>query len=259
MNVRSWSKAATVTIDRFRAQIRSVKVRKPSLPLRRLVLEAVLLAGFVEKHWEARRAGRAPLPGLRSAAGAAGLEREVARELRDLAFAVQSLDAELKATKPRVAPAPLADARRVLGELRAPLRFLLGARAATRRALDKVQRTGRARSAHALALALEAHAALADAHAADLARLDDFVADLPERARRLALSLRAPRRDVAAERARRAKLGERDALVTLLMDRMRAVRAAARFAFREHPQIVTSATSDYERKRKQKRRRKLAP
>jgi hypothetical protein len=39
------------------------------------------------------------------------------------------------------------------------------------------------------------------------------------------------------------------------MDRMRAVRAVARFAFRHHPKLVQKATSDYERKRRRKSRR----
>jgi len=66
------------------------------------------------------------------------------------------------------------------------------------------------------------------------------------------LSLREPRHDLATERARGEKLRLRDALVTLLMDRMRAVRAAVRFVFGEHPQIVKKATSDHERNRKRK-------
>jgi hypothetical protein len=245
-------------IDRFEPLIRTVGPRKSSLPLRQLVLEALVLAQFVELRWEPSRAGRASLPGLRSAAGAVGLTRDVVRDLRDLAAAVQSTDAELRATRRRVAPGPTADARRVLSDLRAPLRFLLGGRAATRRTFEKLEGTKRARSAYALASALEAHAALAEKHLAELARLGDWAPDLPERARRLAVSLRQPRRDVGADQAWRAKLRVRDALVTLLMDRMRAVRATARFVFRLHPQIVKKATSDYERKRKRKRKRKAA-
>ena len=244
--------------DRFEPLIRSVTVRKPSLPLRRLLLEALVLAEFVETHWEPRRAGRALLPGLGSAAGAAGLEREVVGDLRDLAHAVQSLDSELTATKTRVVARPVAEARRLLGELRAPRRFLLRGRAATRRALEKVLATARVHSALGTALALEAHASLAEAHARELARLGDVAADLPERARRLALALREPTSDLGAADARSAKLRRRDALVTLLMDRMRAVRAAVRFAFREHPKLVRQVTSDYERKRKQKSLRKRA-
>jgi len=244
--------SVSLRIARWEPQIRSVKPRKASLPLQKLVLEARVLAEFVEGHWEPRRAGKVLLPGLRSVAGALGISREVVRDLRELAAAVQSADAELKATKVRVAPAPLADARRVLGELRAPLRFLLAGRGATPRVFEKLARTGRPRSSYALASALEAYATLAEKHAADLARLGDFATDLPERARRLASSLREPRRDIAAERVRGEKIRLRDGLVTLLMDRMREVRGAARFVFHEHPQIVKKATSDYERKRRRK-------
>ncbi len=241
-------------IDRFAPLTRSLKPRKASLPLRRLVLEAAGLAELVEVHWEPRRAGRALLPGLAAAAAAVGLTREVSRDLRDLASAVQSADAELGATKARRQPFPLAEARRLLGELRAPLRFLLGSRAATRRAFAALEGPKGWRSAYAMASALETHAAFAEKHATELARLGDFSADLPERARRLAQALRLPRRD----EARPEKLLVRDALATLLMDRMRAVRATVRFVFREHPALVRKATSDYERKRKRKNGRKRA-
>lgn len=244
-----------MSTERFEAQIRLVKPRKPSLPLQRLVLEARQLADFVERYWEPRRA-RGRLPGLGAAAEAAGIKREVARDLRDLAGAVQSTDSELKATRVRVERLPLAAARAALRELRAPLRFLLGA--PERSGLARIEQASHGRSAYALALALEAHAALAEKHADALARLGDFAADLPERARRLALSLREPRRDVVADEARRAKLRSRDALMTLLMERMRAVRGAARYVFRDHPRVLEQATSDYERKRKRKRARKLA-
>jgi len=242
-------------IARFERQIRALKARKPSLPLRKLLLEAQVLAEFVEQHWEPRRAGRVLLPGLRVAVGAGGINRDVVRDLRDLADAVQSAAAELEATKPNVAPVPLSEARRVLRELRAPLRFLLGGPGATARVFAKLEQRSRPRSAYALASALEAHAALAETHAEKLARLGTFATDLPEQARRLASSLRAPRRDIAAARTRHAKMRMRDALATLLMDRVRAVRSAARFVFREQPQIAKKATSDYERKRKRKNRR----
>jgi YD repeat-containing protein len=50
----------------------------------------------------------------------------------------------------------------------------------------------------------------------------------------------------------------RDALVTLLLERMRTVRTLVRFVFREHPALVRKATSDYERKRKRKNARRRA-
>ena len=44
----------------------------------------------------------------------------------------------------------------------------------------------------------------------------------------------------------------------VLLERMRAVRGAARYVFRDHPEVVKRATSDYERKRKRKRSKNLA-
>lgn len=53
----------------------------------------------------------------------------------------------------------------------------------------------------------------------------------------------------------RAALALRNKLMGLLVTRMSAVRAAARFVFRGQPEIVREVTSDYERRRRAAGRR----
>jgi len=60
-----------------------------------------------------------------------------------------------------------------------------------------------------------------------------------------------------SEAARDAKL-LRDQLAHLLFDRVRLVRAAARFVYRNHPEIARLATSAYERRRRAESRRAKA-
>ena len=55
-----------------------------------------------------------------------------------------------------------------------------------------------------------------------------------------------------------AVLALRNRLITLLLDRMRRVRAAARYVFRNHPEIARRATSTYERRRRARSRAQAA-
>ena len=66
----------------------------------------------------------------------------------------------------------------------------------------------------------------------------------------MAAELRArPSVGATGSEASRAALALRNKLVVLLMGRMSAVRAAARFVFRGQPEIVREVTSEYERRR----------
>jgi hypothetical protein len=55
------------------------------------------------------------------------------------------------------------------------------------------------------------------------------------------------------------KVDLRNRLVTLLEHRVSKVRRAARYVFRDHPEVVRQVTSSYERKRRvEAKRRKKA-
>jgi hypothetical protein len=86
--------------------------------------------------------------------------------------------------------------------------------------------------------------------------LGGFDAAHIDEARTVAAELRArPSAAATGSDASRAALALRNKLVVLLMGRMSAVRAAARFVFRGQPEIVREVTSDYERRRRAAGRR----
>ncbi len=103
----------------------------------------------------------------------------------------------------------------------------------------------------ALASALDDYAAFADVHRKAMDGLGGFDAGHIDEARKVAAELRArPSVGATVSEASRAALALRNKLVVLLMTRMTAVRAAARFVFRGQPEIVREVTSEYERRRR---------
>lgn len=83
------------------------------------------------------------------------------------------------------------------------------------------------------------------------------VVQMPSQAVDLAASLRAHLAQGAAlgEKAREA-LVLRNKVIGLLSARISTVRAAARFVFRDRPEIVREATSTYERRRRAEAKRR---
>jgi hypothetical protein len=110
-------------------------------------------------------------------------------------------------------------------------------------------------SADAMALALEDFAALAAPHRDAINGLGGFDAALIDEAPRLAAELRALPRTRARTPEAAAALADRNAKVAALYALVRTTRAAARFVFRAHPDIVREATSAWERKRRAAARR----
>lgn len=113
--------------------------------------------------------------------------------------------------------------------------------------------------ADALAQALNDYATLAAMHAKELDGVGAFDAALIAEAKELAGKLGEVRQGPpqASEESRNA-IRLRNQLATLLQDRVRTVRAAARFVFRNHPDIARQAGSAYERRRRAALRRKKA-
>jgi hypothetical protein len=108
----------------------------------------------------------------------------------------------------------------------------------------------------ALASALDDYAAFAEGHRKEMDGLGGFDAAHLDEARVVAAELRArPSAGATGSEASRAALALRNKLVVLLMGRMSAVRAAARFVFRGQPEIVREVTSEYERRRRAAGRR----
>ena len=229
----------------------------PKVAIRAALLEARALAAYLEKFW----LPAAGVPGI-SQAGP-GVRLEMADELRTLATRAWSLQAEIVATsKAPGQPKKEARARLVLAELRAVLGHVLSQANETAREQLRVVRQAHPltpRSAAALAEQLTVFAVLAGRHRGLLEAVPAFdiayIAEAREHARR-ARSYQADRRppELAAQRL------ERDRLLREIRERVLAIRAAARFVFRNHPELSKLAGSAREREQvaASRRRAKVA-
>lgn len=251
-----------------------------SLPFAVLMGEAVDVARFARTRWSTlldAKTGAVIRPGLASAVRAdlkvepfapvpvlhAGTAQEIL-VLQVLAQEAQTR-ALLSVTATNGAAHPRFEAERLLSDLRGAAESYLDDGVETDedaqlRAMDKAH--GRSPSSDdALAAALGDYAALVETLRPGIDGYADFDADWVARARELAAALRAsPASSTPTARADRALLDERDRLGTLLLRRMRLVRAKARFVFRNHPEVVREVTSLYERRRRaaSKRAKKAA-
>jgi len=108
-------------------------------------------------------------------------------------------------------------------------------------------------SQDAVALALEAFAALAEQHRDRMSGLGGFDVALIDEAGTLAKRLRehsAGKLVGEPTNAQRAALDLRNRIATLLVGRMAQMRTAARFVFRGHPEVVRKMTSAWQRKKR---------
>jgi hypothetical protein len=235
-----------------------VKVRKgtpePRTPPRILVSEAGELAAFMLEHWEPRL-GKRGHPGLGSAVVPGGLPGTAVADLRELALAVQFMDSEVRGSRLRVPKAPVERGRFLLRELERTLRFLFDAAGGVRAAeVARLREGTRQTGTHdALALALESFAYYAARHRKRLAALAGFDAGGIDEALVVANRLReqsALRQAAIAGPARQQSIAVRGHLLALLDRRMKDARRAARFVFRERPELARQAGSEYERTRR---------
>jgi hypothetical protein len=231
--------------------------RPLTLPIDVLVGESPEVVNFVRKYWEPS-GGR---PGLKDAG--AKLQRTIDEEILSLRGAVQEAQtAYLLIVEPKPASAGAIErAKFVLGEVTATLDWLLDDEVVE----DADAQFAQVKAAHRddtdgadnLAQALHDYATIAKPLVSRMAAVGGFNPELVDEAFRLASELGEVRQTPApasakSEEARRVRNG----LALLLQDRVALVRAAARFVFRRHPEVVREATSAYERRRRAESRRR---
>jgi len=229
--------------------------RRPRLPVHVVTSEAAQAAAFFQRRWEpSTGAGGQPLPGLVSVEGKS-LPAHTGQDILELIEAVGQAETRRRFAARHRGRAPVREAHAVAKELRAVLAWHLegrrGQRASAARLL--VADTRAARTHDALAAALGQLATVADEHRAAIDGLGGFELRTIDRARALsdALLRQSAGPAVADPGSDPLRLTEaRDRLITLLERHVAAVRNAARFVFRDHPQIVREATSAYERARR---------
>ncbi len=229
---------------------------RPGVPWSVLMGEAADVARFVRNHWDPVEGDpRAARPGLSTVASRISLAiADEIEELKHLAETAQS--AYLLASAPPPSSDVRAKAEKTHSELVRALDYLFDDDVEDERdaQLATLRATHADTGAHdALAAALINFAALASTHRKGLAAMGGFDTKVIDDARALAAELQ--KIPTPAERAQRGAESDkqralRDGLAALLMERMRRVRSAARWVFREHPEVARLSTSAFARDRR---------
>jgi len=226
--------------------------------------EAVDVARFAATYWAAKRdprTGQVILPGLEMAGMRDKLPPTIAGEILQLRDAFEEANTKyLLTVTPKAEQSPMARARFVIGEIAAALQWLFDDGVSD----EKDARLAKVMSAHAndpgtldaVASQLADYGALAEAYRSDLEAIEAFDVGLIDEAKELAAKLRERAPGVRRPNAEEGEaLDLRNRVGTLLLRRMNVVRAAARWVFRHHPEVVREVTSAYERRRRSEARR----
>ncbi|MBK8715676.1 MAG: hypothetical protein IPN32_13145 [Deltaproteobacteria bacterium] len=236
------------------------------VPLHVLLGEAVDVARFVEHYWKREAGGKngaVARPGLEDAGGK-HLARSIGTEILQLQALVQQAQTAYLLAVPPPDDQVVQRASFVVDELSAALEWVFDdgvddERAAKLQAVVDAHRD-EPDSEDALASELADYGALAAEYADELGEVGGFDHDLIAEAPKLVAALRersAGRIAGHADEGAR-QLERRNRLTMLLMAKISRVRAAARYVFREHDDIVRQVTSAYERRRRSAARRRAA-
>jgi hypothetical protein len=238
-----------------------------TIPLHVVFGEAVDVARFFARTWDTVRdpvSNAVTRLGLDSAAGPKSrIAAQTGAEILSLQRAAQEAQTRYLLTVDPTGAAPRERARFLLGELTAVLEWYFDDGVHDEND-DKLAALGNAHAGDpetmdALASALDDYAALAEPHRASLDGLGGFQAAYVDEAVSIAAALRnAPQVPVIMSEAAREAIKLRNQMVSLLWTRMSAVRAAAKFVFRDQPEMVREVSSAYERRRRAASRRAAA-
>jgi hypothetical protein len=229
------------------------------MPLKDRVFEADGVAGVLRKLWEPSPELR--LPGMKETAAQVPLT--VAGEIESLCRAIRFVhtDGIFPTLPPAEVPALEARARTLISTLSNACELVLDdnvhepADSALAAAKDRAEDDTRAtRIQYLFDLA-----AVAEEVKERLATLTSFDLGWITEAREVAQKLSSQGPPLTGQAAD-PRIDLRNRLVTLLDQRVSKVRRAARYVFRDHPEVVRQVTSAYERKRRveAKRRKKSA-
>jgi len=237
------------------------------VPFHVLAGEAVDVVRFAQRNWEPAFGsnGQEIRPGLKGVIANGNFGEATLTELLELLDAVQQAQTKYRLLVSGSKPAaPIDRATFVLSELRATLEWCFDDGQVTDEdgQLENLaaEHDG-ATSQDALASALFDYAEMAERVGQKLVGLGGFEPALIEEARALAVQLReqsAGPAFVEAKPVEREALELRNRLATMLSERVTRVRAAARFAFRKHPDLMREVGSAYARRRRALHRKRKA-
>ena len=244
-----------------------------STPIEVLLSEATDLARFVNDYLNAKRDAdnKVVVPGLTMANRNHGKLRFDDTTALDLLGLMATAQAAQTAFNLSVGPKGSADVREVarkdLGEVQGAIELVLddGVEDDRDRQLAKLDETHKETSNDdTLAAALADYAALAKVpeiyqQLTELSQEGGFDLGTVARCEAHANTIRLlPAAPAPKDPAAREAFAQRNQLVSLLQQRVRLVRAAARWVFRDHPAIARVASSAYERRQRAEARRRQA-
>lgn len=239
---------------------------EPKIPLHVLFGEAIDVARFVTKYWKAQKDGGAVVRrGLEMAAKKdKKLNKKTGDDILSLQRAAQEASSlYLLAVDTTTDVNPAERGRFVLSEMAAALEWLFDdgvedEKDKMLRAIDEAHEDY-PETMDALASALDDYAHLAEPYRSELDGLGGFDSALIDEAKAIAGKLRSrPASPSPKTKEAREALVLRNKLANLLNARMNLVRGAARFVFRDQPEVVREVTSAYERRKRAAARRAAA-
>ncbi|NUP09847.1 MAG: hypothetical protein HOW73_27690 [Polyangiaceae bacterium] len=225
---------------------------KLSMPLAVALREATDVARFFDAFWSTKtESGRLVRPGLERAGPQ--LPGSIGDEIRLLIQGIQASPVKLPSTVDQEVDATTAKARALLRSVSATLTWGLADASVLKGLKSAGSRRDRSRGAliHDLAVC----AGLARKHQKKLLAIPDFSVELITDIEAIVEALKRMSADRARTVASRARtLEPRNRLIEMLARRVTHVRAAARYVFRDHPDILVKVTSGYERQRRRSHR-----
>jgi hypothetical protein len=226
----------------------------PDQPFAVVTGEALELAYRIQLHWDPIEDGKRARPGLSAALLGGLITERTADEIIELVHAVTHEQAWYRQTEAAGLKAPVDEGEYILQELKVSLGFIFddGQDDLHDAELARLSESHSNTQTHdALAVSLEGFAVFANRFRDRLAELPEFDPAIIDEAVDVAHRLREQSALAGAtlENSRqRGHLQMRNALITLLEERVSGARRAARYVFRHHPAVASLFTSEYDRR-----------
>ncbi len=226
---------------------------RPRIPLKTLQVEVLQVARLIENNWKTKRVQGKVRHGLESVAASGALSEATPSEIRELQLAVSEAQARYDQVLKDSSNAPLDQADVAISELKAGLSFLLE----DGKHEDGAAQLAQLREVHAstdsmesIAMALEGYAELAERFKTELGALALFPLEIIDHSLQIARDLRE--RSIGHKTGslvsdQREAIALRNRLLGAMMERVSSARRAIRYVFRDEPELLKEAGSDYQR------------
>jgi len=249
-----------ILIERWTAQTSELSEEGPRLPVNVLLGEASDVAEVIDAHFNEYTSKGRTIPGLAPFAKAGGISATTSAEMRELQLAASTVESRYYTLVDKAQGTTMEDAEAIIRVLRFALGYVLedGQHPEGEEQLSRLrERENESRTQDGVALVLDGYRELARQHLAELSQIPDFNPGIIEQAVSTAQGLRQRSADALTgnvAREQRELLALRNRLLTAIADRLREARRVIRYVYRDHPDIVRKATSDYSRSKPRAKR-----